>query len=398
MAGLAGVAEHGRAARSGRTPRVSPHVDRARAHCWAWAVDMRMVAPEPDREQLTIWDPAAFDAMDFALFAASTHPDAPAPVLDLLADWYVWLFYVDDVLTEVRHRGGMPAVKDLVAHTAALMPPSTVLPGTPANPAERGAADLCARTAGWASPAWFDRMTGHMRATLHEMRWTLANIDQDRLPNPVEHVEARRAFGGMLWAADMVELGCSIELDAATARLRPVRLLAEALGDAIGLRNDLVSFRKEIEEGEASSNAVAVFRDFLGCDLGTAAKIVHDLYDARLRQFDHLVDVDLPEVVADLQIDRATQDLLHRKIEGLRDWLAGDEHWILTSGRYVRPAAADVALPPPATAPATTALTRTTATTEAGEDRPWRARGGLGPSGLGTSAARPPGVPGSLRD
>jgi germacradienol/geosmin synthase len=361
---------------------VSPHVDRARAHCRAWAVEMGMVADEPDPER-AIWDPATFATMDFALFAASTHPDAPAPVLDLLADWYVWLFYVDDVLTEVHGRGGMPPVKELVARTMACMPPAEAAPATPTTPAERGAVDLCARTAGLTSPDWFDRMTGHMRDTLREMRWSLSNIDQGRMPNPVEHIEARRAYGGMMWAADMVEVGCSIELDRATVELRPVRLLDETWGDAVGLRNDLVSFRKEIEGGEEAGNAVAVFRDFLDCDLGTAAKIVHDLYSARLRQFDHLVDVDLPEVVADLRIDPATQDLVHRKVAGLRDWLAGDEHWILTSGRYLAPtpgeteplarAAAVALLPEPPSATPTTRL-------------------GRGPSGLGTSAARPRGV------
>lgn len=343
-----------------RAARVSPHVDGARAQCRAWAEAMGMVAdepdPDPDPDRLAIWDPATFDAMDFGLFAAATHPDAPAPVLDLLADWYVWLFYVDDVVT-IRHAsGGMPAVKALLAGTEAHMPRTNE--ATPTNPPERGAADLHTRTADLAGHDWMARMTGHMRATLDEMRWAAANIDRGRMPDPVEHIAARRAFGGMLWAADMVELGCSIELDPATVGLRPVRVLRESLGDAVGLRNDLVSYRKEIEDGEGPCNAVAVYQRFLGCDVATAARIVHDLFAARLRTFDHAADVDLPEVIADRGIDRATQALLHRTVDGLRDWLAGDEHWILASGRYSRPTAGERAL-----------LAR-------------------GPTGLGTSAAR----------
>jgi germacradienol/geosmin synthase len=152
--------------------------------------------------------------------------------------------------------------------------------------------------------------------------------------------------------------------------------------------------------GEEAGNAVAVFRDFLDCDLGTAAEIVHDLYTARLRQFDHLVDVDLPEVVADLRIDPVTQDLLRRKIAGLRDWLAGDEHWILTSGRYFAPTPGETELLARAAAVAPIPEPELSSATPAGPgspgsstgDRTPRTRVGRGPSGLGTSAARRPGV------
>ncbi|HEV7758947.1 MAG TPA: hypothetical protein VGO78_08155 [Acidimicrobiales bacterium] len=331
---------------------------------------MGIVAAEADPERLTIWDEAAFDAMDFALFAAYAHPDAPAEVLDLLADWYVWLFYFDDALEEVYARGGMAAAKALIVATNGFTPQATATPSgagpanpaKPANPAERGAVDLWARTAPLASAAWVQRLADHLRATLDEMRWAVANIDQDRMANPIEHVESRRGFGGMPWAAYLVELGCSIELDEATVGLRPIRLMRDTWADAVGLRNDLVSFRKEAEAGEMPSNAVAVIQDFLGCDLGTAAKLVHDLYVARLRQFDHLATVDLPEVVDDLGLDPGKQALVERWIEGMRDWLAGDEQWARESGRYFGPTPREAAV---------------------------LAHIARGPTGLGTSAARP---------
>jgi germacradienol/geosmin synthase len=347
-----------------RRARLNPHVEAARAHTRAWARAMGIVAAEADPERLTIWDDAAFEAMDFALFAAYAHPDAPAAVLDLLADWYVWLFYFDDALEEVYARGGMAAAKALIAATNSFTPAVTSS-ASPANPAERGLVDLWARTAPLGSAAWVQRLADHLQATLNEMRWALANIDQHRMPNPIEHVEARRAFGGMPWASYLVELGCSIELDEATVALRPIRLLREAWADAVGLRNDIVSFRKEAEAGEMPSNGVAVVQDFLGCDLGTAAKLVHDLYVARLRQFDRLAAVDLPEVLGDLDVDADTPALVERWIDGMRDWLAGDEQWAMESGRYFGPT--------PGEAEVLAQLTRIA----------------RGPTGLGTSAARP---------
>jgi germacradienol/geosmin synthase len=357
-------------ARDRRPARVSPDVDRARDHTHRWARDMGLVADEPDPERLALWDDAGFAAMDFGLFAATTHPDATGPVLDLLADWYVWLFYVDDVVNLVHDREGMPAVKDLLARVVARMPPSgggptATVTSAPVSPPERGAVDVHARTAELRSAPWMDRMTAHMRETLDEMRWTIANQARGRMPNPIEQVEARRGYGGVLWATDMVELGCGLELDPATVALRPVRLLREALADAVALRNDLVSYRKEVEAGETSSNMVAILQHFLACDLGTAARLVADLFAARLDQFDHLVAVDLPEVIADLAIDPATRARIDRTVEGLRDWLAGDEHWALTSGRYLRPTKRERAL-----------LAHVAPILG-------------GPTGLGTSAARP---------
>jgi hypothetical protein len=51
--------------------------------------------------------------------------------------------------------------------------------------------------------------------------------------------------------------------------LRPIRLLRDAWADAVGLRNDIVSFRKEVEAGEMPSNAVAVVQG--PTSLGTSA-------------------------------------------------------------------------------------------------------------------------------
>ncbi len=42
--------------------------------------------------------------MDYALLCAYTHPEAPSPELDLITDWYVWVFFFDDHFLEVYKR------------------------------------------------------------------------------------------------------------------------------------------------------------------------------------------------------------------------------------------------------------------------------------------------------
>ena len=76
--------------------RRNPHLEGARVHSKAWAFAVGILRREGD----AIWDEATFDAMDFALFTAQTHPDVYATELNLLTDWYVWGWYVDDFVAK----------------------------------------------------------------------------------------------------------------------------------------------------------------------------------------------------------------------------------------------------------------------------------------------------------
>ena len=88
--------------------RLNPNREAARLHAGEWAREMGMVRAREDGsggEGAGLWDAARFDAMDFALMAAYTHPDAPGPELELLTDWYAWSFYYDDYFHAVGFVG-----------------------------------------------------------------------------------------------------------------------------------------------------------------------------------------------------------------------------------------------------------------------------------------------------
>jgi germacradienol/geosmin synthase len=81
--------------------RLNPHLQRARIHSAAWAREMGMLDDTRDPGTPDIWDEAKLGAMDYALLCAYTHPDCDGPELDLITDWYVWVFYFDDHFLEV---------------------------------------------------------------------------------------------------------------------------------------------------------------------------------------------------------------------------------------------------------------------------------------------------------
>ena len=87
--------------------RLNPNVDAARAHSKAWAREVGILDTPPE-DAPPIWDEAQLDAMDYALLCAYTHPDTLGPELDLVTDWYVWVFYFDDYFLEVFKRSRVP--------------------------------------------------------------------------------------------------------------------------------------------------------------------------------------------------------------------------------------------------------------------------------------------------
>ena len=73
--------------------RLNPHMEGARVHTRAWAREMGMLDGG-------IWTQKDLDAHDYGLMCAYTHPDCDQVELDLITDWYVWVFFFDDHFLE----------------------------------------------------------------------------------------------------------------------------------------------------------------------------------------------------------------------------------------------------------------------------------------------------------
>lgn len=136
--------------------RLNPSLEGARVHSKTWAREMGILDPPKDGKTPDVWDEAKFDAMDYALLCAYTHPEAPGPELDLVTDWYVWVFYFDDHFLEVYKRSkDLTGAKAYLDRLPAFMPVDlSVAPPAPTNPVERGLADLWARTVPTKSVEW----------------------------------------------------------------------------------------------------------------------------------------------------------------------------------------------------------------------------------------------------
>ncbi|WP_188296523.1 terpene synthase family protein [Streptomyces sp. CBMA156] len=337
--------------------RLNPHLETARAQSLLWVREMDMLEP--------VWDEERFTAMDFALFAAWTHPDASPDELCLMSDWYVWGWYVDDYFpqayTEAEQLG---SAREYLFRLLDFMPLDGSASGlTPENPLERGLADLWARTAPGKSEPWLRRYVAVIQDMAEEALRELFNLARDgsRVLDPIEYLEMRRSVGGILWSAQLLEHALGLELPPRLLDQRPLELLNAAFADSQGLQNDIISYEIDLAEGKVN-NGVTVVEHFLGCETGRAVEVVNDLVTDRLQQFDHTAATELPIVFEEQLLSPDERAGVLRYVQGLKDWMAGNLEWALRPGGRYLPADSE-----PAPAPAPSFLT---------------------PSGLGTAAAR----------
>ena len=351
--------------------RSNPHQDAARVHAKVWAREMGMLdgpagRPIDGRDRSGVWDERKFDSANYALFSSSVHPDAPGLKLNLVTDWYVWLFYFDDHFLEIyTHNHDLAGAQEFLDRLPAFMPldPSDATPMS-TNPVEAGLADLWSRTAPAMSEHWRARFSESTHNVLQAPLKELYDVTERRIPNPIDYIETRRNTGGAPWSAGLVEYAADAEVPAEIAATRPMRVLKDTFADGVHLRNDIFSYQKEVLAGEI--NGVVVVEQFLGCDLQQAVDAVNELATSRMQQFENTALTELPLLIAEYGLDpKALQDTLSY-LKGLQDWMGGDFEWEKKTGRYK-----DVGLPGSASL----------------------ARRRAGPSGIGTAAARttPPG-------
>ncbi len=343
--------------------RLNPHLEEARTHSKAWARTIGILDVKQSESGSIIWDEVMFDSMDYALLCAYTHPEAPGPELELITDWYVWVFFFDDHFYEMFKRTRDHAgAKEYLDRLPQFMPlTSADAPPEPANTVERGLIDLWSRTVPSKSADWRQRFFESTKNLLVESAWELSNIGESRVSNPIEYIEMRRKVGGAPWSADLVEHAVAVEIPARIAATRPMRVLKDTFADGVHLRNDLFSYQREIESEGELSNGVLVMERFLKVDPQEAANIVNDILTSRLHQFENTVLTELPLLFEEYRLNLGERQQVLTYVRGLQDWQSGGHEWHMRSSRYMNAGASK--------APAGTRLFD-------------------GPTGLGTAAAR----------
>lgn len=307
---------------------LSPHLDNARRSLRDWVDRMGILAEG-------VWDEDKLRAYDLALCSAGLDPDATPEALDLSAQWLAWGTYGDDYYPLVYgHRRDLAAARLTTARLSDCMPVAGEAPPVPANAMERGLVDLWLRTTAEMTPEARRTLKDAINVMTESWVWELSNQLQNRVPDPVDYLEMRRATFGSDLTLSLCRMGHGPAIPPEVYRSGPVRSLENAAMDFACLLNDVFSYQKEIEyEGEIH-NAILVVQSFFGCDYPTGLGIVHDLMSQRMRQFEHVVEHELPILYEDFQLTDEGRAVMQEYVADLRNWMAGILNWHREVDRY----------------------------------------------------------------
>ncbi|WP_165984321.1 terpene synthase family protein [Streptomyces sp. YIM 98790] len=315
---------------------LSPHLEDARCRAARWTERMGMLGPQPDAGGRTVWDAQKLADFDLPLCAAGIDPDATPEELDLASCWLVWGTFGDDYYPAVFGHGRDLARARAVTDRLKLFMPVAAdeRPPAPVTAMERGLADLWERTAG----PMEERARREFRRTVEIMLdswlWELANVAENRIPDPVDYTEMRRLTFGSGLTMNLARLSHGRCVPPDVWHSGPLISLENAAVDYMTLMNDTFSYQKEIEfEGEVH-NALLVVQNFFGCGYPAALRIVDDLMRSRLAQFQHIAAHELPVLFEDAGLDAEARAAVEAYADDLRNWMPAILNWHREVRRY----------------------------------------------------------------
>ncbi len=205
---------------------------------------------------------------------------------------------------------------------------------TPVGTLEVSLADLWARTASGLEASGRAEFRRAVETMIEGWLWELHAAEQNRVPDPVDYVEMRRATFGADMTMSLARLTTGRLVPDAVYASRPVRELEDGAVDAACFINDLFSYQKEVEVDGEFFNCVVVVEEFLECPRDEAVGVVADLIRARLEQFELLASQELPAVADEFGLDDDARGALDAYVQGLRDWVAAILNWHVETSRY----------------------------------------------------------------
>lgn len=301
--------------------RVNPHVDRARTHVTRWVRRVGLVQRAYPRKR--------FERADFAWFAAVVHPTADASQLNLMADWFAWLFLVDDQLDDGRLGRSPGRAAEITRQMRSVLESDSrhlgVGPDVPT--AVSSLADLWQRTAPHATPEWRQRFVAHLAECLRTAAvWEAGNRVGRIIPSEETYIVNRRHTGAIYVCMDLIEVVERISVPESLYRSTLFTSALDAACNVVCWTNDVYSLAKERARGEVH-NLVFLVQHHRGLDQQTALARVRAAIEYETERF----------LKAEAELLAAHPDqarLFVPCLNGMRTWMRGNLDWSRRTQRY----------------------------------------------------------------
>ncbi|MGW2085329.1 terpene synthase family protein [Streptomyces sp. NPDC001880] len=301
--------------------RTNLNVGHTRVHLDEWTRNTGLVHRDSARDR--------FVQADFGAFVGMVYPTADGKNLDLVADWFVWLFLVDDQLDD-GHLGRSPErVRDVVELMRAVIEddvPGT-LPAGQLPAAVVALADLWERTTPAAAPHWRTRFGWHLTTYLRTTTtWEAGNRAAGVVPSEETYIAKRRHTGAIHVCMDLIEIVAGIEAPESIHNDSRFITALEASCNVVCWANDVYSYEKEQVLGEIH-NLVHLVRHHRGYGEREALEHVCARITAETERF----------LSAESELLSAYPQrswMLSPYLDGMRSWMRGNLDWSRQTPRY----------------------------------------------------------------
>lgn len=313
--------------------RISPDIDRARAHTLRWVQDFGLVRDEIGLRRLR--------SSRAAEIASFLHPRRAGVGLETMADLELWMLLYGDRFDEAAGRS--PALAD-AARRDFLRASGFDSAGTPGQPHGVALAcswmDLWRRQSTGMSPQWENR------ARRHWLLWFDAFVDETRHrsldvhPDVDTYMLLRRRTSPVRVGLDANEAAGGFEIPDMVARGSHIRDVTHITCDVVCLVNDVVSLEKDEASGR-KLNMVLVLEHHRGMSRGQAVEEIHRMVDARIERYLRL-RTRTSAVCEAAGVTPNARARVAAWVDAAADIMSGLYNWSVVSGRYpVTPAGTD---------------------------------------------------------
>jgi hypothetical protein len=239
-----------------------------------------------------------------------------------MAQWFAWLFLVDDQLDDGVFGTDLTAARKMRQEMSAVL-----RGGKPDSPALVALADLWTRTSAGTTAAWRARFAGHLDECLRAAtEWEAANRVRHVVPDEQAYIRNRRHTGAIYVCMDLIEVVEGVELAPEVVASVDFTDALDAACNVVCWTNDVYSLQKERAHGEVH-NLVYVVEHHRGWSATAArhhvcAEIAAET--ARYRQREQELLNRYPE----------HGEVLFRVTAGMRSWITGNNLWSRRTHRY----------------------------------------------------------------
>ncbi|WP_431984117.1 selina-4(15),7(11)-diene synthase [Streptomyces qinglanensis] len=279
-----------------------------------WAHAFRIGSPQL-RDQLV--------AQSIGTFAARILPEGREEVAQLLADFVLWLFGVDDGLCEEGALGKQPGQLSGELSWLLRIAQSPETPARTDDPLALGLRDLRRRVDAYGSPAQAARWVDTLREYVLSVVWEADHRARRIVPGLDDYTLMRLYSGATTVGLPLLEMGYDYELRSSERDHRAVRAATEMASMIIAWDNDLLSHAKERASGLYYLNVVRVLEHSGLCPPEAVAEAVRQR-DAVMLLFLRLREQLMPQASPQLR-----QYLL-----SLGHYIRAAQDWEVASLRY----------------------------------------------------------------